>query len=318
MTAKEYYSLVDRKKAIQKAYENKTYFNLFTISKNYGEEEDVVELAFDANEWLKKLPKEPLFAEKEVLDDVVQETLDAARETGATIFDIRLFPGTDRHFVPQNIMSDLCSAMTSLTSAVFGQRRGDALRVATSQGYCVVRFSFPDQINLLNETNVNNELSIINSVLSSESISGVLEKVKDQTKFIKAYSKILDSIRKTNSAVQFTTAFPNSTKVQKVELSSEMVKCRYEYVKDIRKIEKETIVLRGILIALDINKKRFKLQLEDGSIKSGFMTNEFGVNETYELPKVYSAIIDVERFYNTGESDIKVKYCLKDLSVLLD
>lgn len=68
VTAKEYYSLVDRKKAIQKAYENKTYFNLFTISKNYGEEEDVVELAFDANEWLKKLPKEPLFAEKEVLE----------------------------------------------------------------------------------------------------------------------------------------------------------------------------------------------------------------------------------------------------------
>ncbi len=312
---KEYYSLVDRKTPIQKAYEKKQYFSLFTISKRYGEKKDIIELTFEADKWLKKLAKEPVFAEKEATDDAIQETLAVARETGATTFDIRLFPGTDRHSIPQNIMSELCTSIASLTGSVFGQRRGEPLRVATALGSCVVRFSFPEQINLFNESDAKNELQIINSVLSSESISEGLEQVKDKVKFIKSYSKVLDSIRKTNSDVQFTTASPNSTEVQKIELSRDLVRNRYEFVKDISRVEKETTTFRGKLIALDVKNKRFKLQLEDGSIKSGFLTNDFlATGITFELPKTYSATIDIERFFNAGESNFKTRYCLKGLS----
>lgn len=315
VTKKEYYSLVDRKKSIQKAYEKKSGYNLFTITKSYGEEEDIIELSLDVKEWEKKLPKEPVFAEKEIIDDVAEETLEVARETGATTFDIRLFPGTDRHFVPQNILSDLCAAMTSLTSSVFGQKRGEALRVATAPGSCIVRFSFPDQINLFNETDAVNVMSVINSVLSSEVISEGLEKVKEKTKFIKSYSKILDAIRKTNSDVQFTTASPNSTEVQKIELSSSVVKNRYDDVKDICKVEKETVEIKGTLIALDIKAKKFKLQLEDGSIKSGVLTNEFLDNGSFEIPKEYIATIDIEKLINHDKYSYKEKYCLKKLTV---
>lgn len=315
VTKKEYYSLVDRKKSIQKAYEKKSGYNLFTITKSYGEEEDIIELSLDVKEWEKKLPKEPVFAEKEIIDDVAEETLEVARETGATTFDIRLFPGTDRHFVPQNILSDLCAAMTSLTSSVFGQKRGEALRVATAPGSCIVRFSFPDQINLFNETDAVNAMSVINSVLSSEVISEGLEKVKEKTKFIKSYSKILDAIRKTNSDVQFTTASPNSTEVQKIELSSSVVKNRYDDVKDICKVEKETVEIKGTLVALDIKAKKFKLQLEDGSIKSGVLTNEFLDNGSFEIPKEYIATIDIEKLINHDKYSYKEKYCLKKLTV---
>ena len=315
VTKKEYYSLVDRKKSIQKAYEKKSGYNLFTITKSYGEEEDIIELSLDVKEWEKKLPKEPVFAEKEIIDDVAEETLEVARETGATTFDIRLFPGTDRHFVPQNILSDLCAAMTSLTSSVFGQKRGEALRVATAPGSCIVRFSFPDQINLFSETDAVNAMSVINSVLSSEVISEGLEKVKEKTKFIKSYSKILDAIRKTNSDVQFTTASPNSTEVQKIELSSSVVKNRYDEVKDTCKVEKETVEIKGTLIALDIKAKKFKLQLEDGSIKSGVLTNEFLDNGSFEIPKEYIATIDIEKLINHDKYSYKEKYCLKKLTV---
>lgn len=314
VTKKEYYSLVDGKKAIQKAYKNKNNYDLFTISKSYGKEEDIIRLDYDVNEWIKKLPKEDVFAEKTIPDDLVRETLEAARETGTTTFDIRLYAGTDRHFVPQNILTEICKAMTPLTNSVFGQKRSETLSVATAPGSCVIRFSFPDQINLFNETDADNELKVINSVLSSESILEGLEKVKEQEKFLKAYTRILDSIKKTNSAVQFTTASPNSTEVKKVELSRAVIKSRYQYVKEFYDTKKETFVFNGTLIALDIKAKKFKLMLEDGSIKSGVVAKELCDKGTFELPKEYKAVIDIEKLYNKDESRFMEKYCLKSLA----
>lgn len=315
VSKKEYYALVDRKKSIQKAYVKKTGFNLFSITKTYGETEDVVELAFDAKELISKLPKNPVYSEKELIDDIAEKTLEVARETGATTFDIRLFPGTDRHFIPQNWLSDLCAAITSLTRSVFGQKRSEALQVATAPGSCVVRFSFPDQINLFNQSDAINEMNVINGVLSSESITEGLEKVKDQRGFIKSYSKVLDTIRKTGSDVQFTTASPNSTKVEKVELTRDMVRSRYNDVKGIYKVEKETVVLKGTLIALDIKTKKFKLQLEDGTIRSGVVTNEFLEAGSFELPKLYDATIDIEKYIDEKQESSKEKYCLKELAM---
>lgn len=317
ISKKEYYSLVDRKKMIQKAYEKKTGFNLFSISKIYGDNEDIIELSLNStDELIKRLPKKPVYAQKELIDDIADETLAVARETGATTFDVRLFPGTDRHFIPQNLLSDLCAAVTSLTNSIFGQRRGEAIRVATAPGSCIVRFSFPDQINLFNESDAISEMNVINDVLGSDTFVEGLNKVKDQKGFIRSYSKVLDTIRKTGSDVQFTTASPNSTSVKKVELTKETVQNRYEDVKDIYKIEQTTDVVKGTLIALDMKSKRFKFQLEDGTIKSGLLTNDFLETGSYELPKMYEATINVEKYIDDKQRCNKEKYCLKELAII--
>lgn len=77
----EYCLLVDCQKTIQEVYKNKTGFNLFSITKIYGENEDNIELSLDISEWIKKLPDVPVFAEKGIIDDATEKTLDVARET---------------------------------------------------------------------------------------------------------------------------------------------------------------------------------------------------------------------------------------------
>ena len=294
ITKKEYYSLVDRKKPIQKAYENKNNFELFSILKDYSND-NRIELVQDGKEWLSHLPQIPVFAEKEVNDDIANETLAVARETGNTTFDIRLFPGTDRHSVPQNILSDLCSAFTSLTSSVFGTKRSEALRVATASGSCVVRFSFPDQINLFNESNAINEMAVLNNVLSSESIYEGLNVVKDQKRFIRSYADFLNAIRKTYSDVQFSTASPNSNEVRKIKLTSDTIKNRFNDVKGIYSIEKEEIDISGKLIALDIITKRFKLQTGENIMSGNVELNDLN-NGKFEIPMNYNAKIQVEKY----------------------
>lgn len=86
-------------------------------------------------------------------------------------------------------------------------------------------------------------------------------------------------------------------------------------MKGIYKVEKETIVLKGTLIALDIKTKKFKLQLEDGTIKSGVVTNEFLEAGTFELPKSYDVIIDIKKYIDEKKESSKEKYCLKELAV---
>ena len=150
ITGKEYYDLADCKKPIQKAYDRKNKFELFSIVKTYSDE-DRADLVMDGKVWLAHLPEQPVYAEREIVDDISDQTLAAARETGSTIFDIRLFPGTDRYYVPQNILKDLCASVTAMTESVLGKKRSNALSVATAQGSCIVRFSFPEQINLLSQ-----------------------------------------------------------------------------------------------------------------------------------------------------------------------
>ena len=102
-------------------------------------------------------------------------------------------------------------------------------------------------------------MSIVNDMLDSERIIDALDKVKDQTAFIRAYFKFIDTIRKTGSHVQFITASPNSTKLRKISLTRDIVATRYNEMKDVHRIEKETIEIKDTLIALDTKNKRFKL-----------------------------------------------------------
>ena len=314
LNRKEYYSLVDGKVAIQKAFHpQKGKYSLFLLTKKYGLEKDEISLSYNIGGCLKKLPKELVYSEKKTINNDVLRTLEVARETNATTFDIKLFSGTDRHFVPQNIMAELCASMTSLTNSVFGKKRDNALRVATAPGSCIVRFSFPDQINLFNELDADDELHVINNVLSSESISDGLNCVSNKPKFLRSYSKIMDAIRKTHSDVLFSTASPNSTEVQIIEMTSFEVTRRFNEVKNINKIDSDFKKFNGKLIAFDIITKRFKIQLDDGSVKIGSVSNDVINKGPYELPKCYSATIRIDKYIS--KDNISEKCCLIDLTV---
>lgn len=314
ISKREYYSLVDRNIPIQEAYVNKNGFNLFSLSLTYGDAGDVTELSSDIETWIKELPEDPIYSEKEVADDIMERTLATARENDATVFDIRLFAGTDRHFIPNNYMSDLCTAFKSLINSVFGVKRKEPLGVATSPGSCIISFSFPDRANLFGENDAVEEMNVINEVLSSETIYTGLSKVKDQRGFLSSYAKILNTIRKTGSAVQFTTASPNSTKVQKVEMSKEAVACRYEEVKDIYSVVNETVTVTGTLIALDAKLRRFKFETADGTNISGTVTKELFESGSFTLPAKYEAVIDKVKYFNEKHSCSKEKFCLKSLT----
>ena len=59
--------------------------------------------------------------------------------------------------------------------------------------------------------------------------------------------------------------------------------------------------------------KRFKLQLDDGTIKTGVISNEILESGTFELPKIYDATIDVEKYIDDNQKVLKEKYYLKGL-----
>lgn len=310
---REYYDLIDRNKSIQDAYNGKSGFNLFSITKIYKEEEDLIELSLESKEWMKKLPENPVFSEKEISDDIEENTLQFARENNATTFSIHLYEGTDRHFVTGSFINDTNSALNSLTNSVFGKKRREPLQINLRAGSCIVDYVFPDAINLFNESDAINEMAIVNDVLESERILYALDKVKDQSAFIKAYTKLMDAIRKTGSHVQFITASPNSTKSRKISLTKDVVATRYNEMKDVYRIEKEVIEIKGTLIALDIKNKRFKLRLEDGSIKSGIVTDDFLKSGSFEIPRMYKATIEIEKHVDVNQKCSKEVYCLSKL-----
>ena len=91
----------------------------------------------------------------------------------------------------------------------------------------------------------------------------------------------------------------------------DIVATRYNEMKDVHRIEKETIEIKGTLIALDTKNKRFRL--EEGSIRSGVVTDEFIKSGAVEIPKMYEATIDIEKKIDVNQRCYEVTYFLKKL-----
>lgn len=312
VTKDEYYSIIDLKKSIQEIYKRKGGFELFSIRKMYDNE--AVSLVYDGDKWLSHLSEKPVYAECKAIDDVESQTLTAARESGSATFDIRLFPGSDRHSVPQHILSSLCSSFSSLFSAVSGERRSGRISVSTLNGSCIVRFSISDRINLSDDGNVVDEINILNDALSSDKIDDGIREVKDKRRFIRSYSDFLKTISKTDCDTQIALASPNSFNVSRIDLRSDAIKRRYENVRDIYSIEKEEVVLEGLLIALDIKSKKFKFQKDDESVISGRVDEKILESTRYEIPKRYTASISVEKHIDKNGSENNFRYFLNSLS----
>lgn len=297
---------------MQEIYKHKGEFDLFSIRKTYGERE-IISLVQDGKKWLSHLPEKAVYSESKAPSDVFSKTLAAARESGNATFDIRLFPGTDRHSVPQHILSSLCSSVSSLFSSISGGRMGKEISVSTLRGSCVVRFSFPEKINLSDDNNVVDEIRILNDVLSSDSIYDGIRDVKDKGRFVRAYSEFLKTVSKTDSAVQIAVASPNSFYVNAIDLKSDVIRKRYGDVKDIYNIEKEETVLKGYLIALDTKTKKFKFQAEDGNVKSGTVDAKVLESAVYEIPAYYTASISIEKHIDKSGNINSYKYFINSM-----
>lgn len=307
----DYYDLVDKKKPIQSIYKKSSKNNLYSISNLYGDN-DIVTVSNNTKSLIELLPIEDVYSEKETVDDIAEETLIAARESGNTTFDIRLFSGTDRHDIAANILIELSKYLTALTGSVFGNKRSESLRVSTTFGSCVVRYSFPDQINLLNENSPINEMETLNRIFVSEDIEEDLKLVKNKPGFITAYSGFLNAIKKAGSDVQFTTANPNSKIVNKVELSKEKIRKKYIAVSTLYDTKLETIKKKGRLVGFDIKTLKFKLDVTD-TIISGTIDESFDFKKSYALPETYEATLDFIRYYDKNDVTKKEQYCLKEL-----
>ena len=307
----DYYDLVDKKKSIQSLYKKSSKSNLYSISNLYGDK-DIVTITDDIKRLIELLPVDDIYSEKETLGDASEDTLIAARESGNTTFDIKLFSGTDRHNIATNILIELSKHLTTLTGSIFGNKRNESLRVSTAFGSCVVRYSFPDQINLLNENSSINELETLNKIFVSDDIEEDLKLVKNKTSFVTAYSGFLNAIRKVGSDVQFTTANPNSQNVNKVELSKEKVINKYNVVTSLYDKKSEIIKKKGKLVGFDIKTAKFKLEVS-GVIINGVIDDAFDYKKSYALPEIYEATLNLIRYYDKNEVNKKEQYCLIEL-----
>ena len=313
----DYYDLVDQKRTIQSVYNKASKNEMFCILKTYGEK-DQIDLVPEYQTLLEQLPTQEVYADKEVADDIGISTLTAARETGNTTLDIRLFPGTDRHFVPQHIMTSLLKSFSSLVDSIFGKRHSNSLRVCTAPGSCIVRFSFDDQIDLFDESSAIHEVKIINSILQSDSIENNLEKVKNKSGFVQSYSNMLKAIQKTKNPVQFTSAYPNSTDTNMIELSTDLISKRTDQMNSMydKRITKQTLI--GRLIALDIKSKKFKFQMTEqysDTIILGSIDDDI-LSESYEVPGLYSAVIQQTEYIDHNDYIPRKNYHLEALTVL--
>lgn len=307
ITKKEYYNLIDRDLFIQKVYNRKNKFDIFSISKYYNEN-DKIELKYDGKDWISHLPVNPVYSEKELIDETIEvETLNVARTTGCTTFDVRLFPGSDRHSIPHNILSNLCNSLTALTGSIFNEKRSQPLRISTAPGSCIVRFSFPDQINLFNESNASKEMGVLNKIFTCDDLTECLDSVSNKNQFIKSYSAFFDSIRKTHGDVQFSTASPSSNTVCKINLSKEKVQRNYRDGNSLCKVETIENHLRGTLIALDTKTNKFKFSSTDEKEISGIINPSLLKGESFEVPAYYDATIKINRYlYKDGEKNREI------------
>lgn len=70
---KDYYELIDRKKPIQHPYSQPNRKFVFAVEKRYGDK-DVLSVSLDVSRWIDLLPKEDVYAEKEIISDVAIDT----------------------------------------------------------------------------------------------------------------------------------------------------------------------------------------------------------------------------------------------------
>lgn len=213
-------------------------------------------------------------------------------------------------------MTELCNSLNSLTSAVFGRRQGNRLSVSTAVGSCVVRFSFDFRTNLLEDESIGEEMHVLNEVLSSDHIEDKLEKVKNKTAFVSSYGRLLKTIKRTNSDVQFITAFPNESSVSRVvDLSSDKVSEKCDSINSIYDEEVYEEEMYGELIAVDLKTRKFKFYCSDKRMIHGDLSRDVMKGGVYAIPASYKAFVEVSRKTDRNNEDNGKKYKLKHLTL---
>lgn len=131
-----------------------------------------------------------------------------------------------------------------------------------------------------------------------------LGKVKNKTGFIKSYSNLLRTIRKTNNPVQVSSAFPNSEKTSVVELTSDTIVKKVDQIDEFFTETIRSKVYKGFLVALDMRSRRFKLEEDNGNVIQGTINDTLLV-ESFNIPDRYIAEIKTTEFVDRKDLSIK-------------
>ena len=302
ITKKEYYAICDRKQTIQKAYKNANKRDLFSFEKNY--ENDTITISPISEEDLLVLPKNDVYAEKESIDNKASETLKESRNKCASILDFRFFAGMPRHLLSSTHLNELISNVKSLFKTFFNVKRTDPIEACTLPGSCIVRFQFPDAMNLFDETDASNELLVFSKILANESIMDNINIVIDKKDFITKYTEFLNTIKKIGSDVQISSASPNSNTPLYVELKYDTIKRRYKDAREIYSTKISEDFYTGVLVAFDTIKKKFNLKCNGEYISGDVNKNCSALDEKNLINSEYRA--KIKRTLKVDEKNLSV------------
>lgn len=301
----EYYDIIDRKVPIQSVYKNRESLNIFSVTKVYGETDQIIRSYDNVISLKNSLPKNKVFADSKVINDMSNETLKKAKEISRPIFDIRFFAGSDRHYLSTSIFTEISDSIKSFLNMFSSKNERLDFSAQTLEGSCILRLVFSNQINLFGDNASIDVLELLNTVLTSDNLSDSIAEIKDQNRFIESYSKFLKAIKTTNSDVEFSSAFPNSKKATRFSLINSSIANKYNEIKNTSKKKQKKINIIGNLIALDTKNKKFKLETEN-EIVSGSVDDSVLLKSKFEIPNLYGAsIIESSSFNNKNVCEKK-------------
>lgn len=307
----DYYKLIDGKISIQNIF--KSYKNsVLLVSKEYfDDKEDVITCRKCNEQEFELLGNDETYINKEI-DDISSETLKNARDNNSVVFDIRFYQGSDRHTITCGVMQELCESIKQLFNNIKGIKKEDELRVSTAPGSCIVRFTFPEQINLFGECNAIDELKIMNEVMRSNDFLESVSQITQKKEFITNYTKFLKAMKKSESNVQFISAFPTSDIPINLQFSKKEIFQQYEKVSRVFETTTDNVDYIAKIVAWDVKQKKFKAITNEQNF-SGDIDSSIRVEKIIDFTKKYKLHLQLQTTVDQNNYTKKEKYILLEL-----
>lgn len=301
ITKTEYWELIWKKITIQSVYLGKSHYQVFTISKNHNN--NLIELKYNSSEWIDFLPSIPVFSEAE------NETLDFSLENKCPILDIRLFPGTENHFVPVDIMSSICDAIKKILKNISNNDKCVPNKVLTAEGSCVLRFAFTN-ISSDDEIELLNSARYLFDKMISQSTFPIMSDISVTKAFFDSYKKLMDALAKTNYPIVFTVSVPVMEQSYSLEVYKEDIASQNNNIRENMRQKEKEIVIKEKFSAVNLKKKTFSVR-SDNKVYYGRIGEKVISKMSIDLNKEYNITISQIDYY-VDDSIIKTQYTLKD------
>lgn len=163
---------------------------------------------------------------------------------------------------------------------------------------------------MLNESLISNKLDIINDVFEKKDLNASLEKIDKKIQFINSYTKLLETIKKTNSDVEFNTAYPNSHNTKIVCTPSSSIKQMYDSLTDNYEVESGEFKIDANILSWDTKSRKFKLLTCENKYIEGDITNDIDFSKSLSVPGNYNVCIKIKKeHYKTSKTKTFYNLC---------